>query len=223
MCIHCPRGMALLHLAFFCPAAAGCYTTGSLDGSCLSKPRCRQLWGEEKGQLFAVIRANNHTYRCAQQCVCCSPVIRRVGQAAPVTISPSRSTALSLNTRAFASSSARACSIPQIHCYNGCGELSSLQFTLAGTERDSSSSLVTQMADKNRICPARLSETEGGVSNFIYRDFFILRSLASTQEGSGNMVLLLKSLKMLKVIHNSLSLSIWSINLVHSGCMLELH
>lgn len=36
--------------------------------------------GEEKNQLFAVVRGNSHTYRCAQQCVCCSLVIRRVGR-----------------------------------------------------------------------------------------------------------------------------------------------
>lgn len=52
--------------------------------------------------------------------------------------------------------------------------MSSLQFTLTGTERDSSFRLVMQMADKNRVCPARgkrLSEARGGVSNFIYRVF----------------------------------------------------
>lgn len=48
ICIHSPRGMALLHRAFFCPAATGCYTAGSLAGSCLSKHRCRQLWGKAK-------------------------------------------------------------------------------------------------------------------------------------------------------------------------------
>lgn len=82
------------------------------------------------------------------------------------------------------------------------------------------------MADKNRICLARgkrLSEAGSGVSNFIYRVFLILRSLGSTQEGNEKVVLLPKSLKMLKAIHNSLHLSIWSINLVHSECMLELH
>lgn len=81
------------------------------------------------------------------------------------------------------------------------------------------------MADENRICPARekrLSEGGGGVSN-LSTTFFIFRSLASTQEGNGNVVLFLKSLKMLKAIHNSFSLNIWCINLVQLECMLELH
>lgn len=82
------------------------------------------------------------------------------------------------------------------------------------------------MVDKNWICPARgkrLSEAGGDVSNFIYRVFLILRSLTGTQERSGNVVLLLKSLEILKAIHNSLSSNIWSIRLVHSEHMLELH
>lgn len=89
MCVHNPHGMALLRLAFFYPAAAGCYTGWVSWWELSLQTEVQTAVREEKDQLFAVVRVNNHMYRCAQQCVCFSLVIRRVGQAAPVTISPS--------------------------------------------------------------------------------------------------------------------------------------